>query len=96
MITIVYWEELESAYNDDAAEMAAVDGDSEMLTVTESIETAFAKIKHHQEATEGRDIQYMLTFWLDGEILCHAMIAENTSVDTCREEILKYVKSFMH
>lgn len=96
MITIVYWEELESEFSEEAGEMAAVDGDSEMLTVTESIETAFAKIKYHQEATEGCDIQYMLTFWLDGEILCHAMIAENTSVDTCREEILKYVKSFMH
>ncbi|QJI10874.1 hypothetical protein GuL6_113 [Buttiauxella phage vB_ButM_GuL6] len=96
MITIVYWEELESEYSDDAAEMAAVDGDSEILTVSESIETALDKIKYHQEATEGRDIQYLLSFWLDGEILCNAAIAENTSVDICREQIKEHVKSFLH
>ena len=96
MITIVYWEELESEYRDDAGEMAEVDGDSEILTATESVDIAFDKIKKHQEETEGRDIQYLLTFWLDCEIFCHALIAENTPVDKCREQIVTHIKSFMH
>lgn len=96
MITIVYWEELESEFSDEAGEMAAVAGESEMLTATESIEEALQRIKKHQQETEGRDIQYMLSFWLDGELFCNAAIAENTPVDMCRDEIVKYVKSFMH
>ena len=96
MITIVYWEELESEFSDEAGEMAAVAGESEMLTATESMDDAFDRIKKHQKENEGRDIQYILSFWLDGEFFCHAAIAEDTPVDMCREEIVNYVKSFMH
>lgn len=96
MITIVYWEELESEFSEETGEMAGVDGDSELLTATESVEDAFERIKKHQEENEGRDIQYLLSFWLDGEIFCNAAIAENTSVDSCREHIVTYIKSFMH
>ncbi|WAW44686.1 hypothetical protein [Klebsiella phage Kp_GWPR59] len=56
MITIVYWEELESEFSDEAGEMAAVAGESEMLTATESIDDAFDRIKKHQKENEGRDI----------------------------------------
>lgn len=73
-----------------------VDGESEMLTATETIENAFDRIKAHQKEMEGRDIQYMMSFWVGGEALCHAVIAESTSVDTCREKIEQYVKSFLH
>ncbi|UQJ95655.1 hypothetical protein ALHIDCOG_00267 [Klebsiella phage CPRSB] len=57
-----------------------------MLTATETIENAFDRIKAHQKEMEGRDIQYMMSFWVGGEALCHAVIAESTSVDTCREK----------
>lgn len=63
---------------------------------TLSIENAFDRIKAHQKEMEGRDIQYMMSFWVGGEALCHAVIAESTSVDTCREKIEQYVKSFLH
>lgn len=96
MITIVYWEELESEFSEEAGEMAAVDGDSEILTATESLEDAFDRIKKHQEENTGKDIQYMLMFWIGGELLCYSSIAEDTPIDMCREEIVKYVKSFMH
>ena len=96
MITIVYWEELESEFSDEAGEIAVVDGDSELLTATESIDDALNRIKKHQEESEGRDIQYLLSFWLDGEIFCHAAIEENIPVDMCRDKIIEHVKSFMH
>lgn len=96
MITIVYWEEVESEFSDEAGEMAAVAGDSELLTATESVDDALDRIKKHQEENEGRDIAYMISFWLDGELFCNCSVAEDTPVDMCREEIVKYIKSFMH
>lgn len=94
MITLVYWEEVESAYSD--GEMAAVDGDSEILTATELVDDALDYIKKHQEENEGRDIQYMLMFWLDGEVVGHSTIEEDTPIDICRDAIKEYIKSFTH
>lgn len=96
MITIVYWEEVESEYSEEAGEPAEVVGDSELLTATESIDDALDRVKKHQEETKGRDIEYGLVFWLNGELLTTAEIAENTDVDDHREDIKNFVKSYLH
>lgn len=94
MITVLSYVKYDAAYSSEDDEFDEAVVSEGILTVTENMNDAFDLIAKKQKEEPEELIDFMLNFWLNGEALAHAIV--RAPIEDSKEEVVKYVKSFLH
>lgn len=93
------FDQYDAAYSpkDDDFEEAIIRSD--ILTIAEDAESAFAAIIKHKEDNPEELIEYQIQFWLGGEVIGNALIDMSVDINGLAEhknEIIDIVRKSLH
>lgn len=95
MITVVYYDQYDSEYSEKDGDFQNALASNGLLIATENINDSFAAVEKHQKENECEsEIEYCFEFWNAGEAFAHVNLVG--SIEKFKEDVLQYVKSFLH